>query len=45
MFNKPFKSSGVLVIDNTLKATFLVLILIVTNLALIIININIFNYY
>ena len=44
MFNKPFKSSGVLVIDNTLKATFLVLILIVTNLALIINKLSCLNF-
>ena len=44
MFSKPFKSSGVLVVDNTLKSTFLVLILLITNLALIINKIKSLNF-
>lgn len=44
MFEKPFKSSGIIVIDNTLKLTFLMLILLVTNLAVVLNKIRSLNF-
>lgn len=44
MFERPFKSSGIMVIDNTLKVTFLVLVLLVTNLAAILNKVRSFNF-
>lgn len=44
MFKKPFKSSGVLVVDNTLKSTLFVLILFITNLAVILSKIRDLNF-
>lgn len=44
MFKKPIKSSGIIVIDNTLKLTFLVLVLLVTNLAVILNKIRSLNF-
>ena len=44
MFEKPFKSSGVIVIDNTLKLTFVVLVLLVTNLAVVLNKIRSLNF-
>lgn len=44
MFNKPFKSSGIIVVDNTIKLTFVVLILLVTNLAAFLNKIRSLNF-
>ncbi|MDD3303902.1 MAG: PH domain-containing protein [Clostridia bacterium] len=44
MFNKPFKSTFVGVIDNTLKMTWLATVLIITNFAIIVNKINELNH-
>lgn len=43
MFNKPFKSTFIGVIDNTLRMTWLATVLIITNFAIIVNKINEFN--
>lgn len=44
MFKKPFKSSGIIVIDNTLKLTFVVLVLLITNLAVVLNKVRSLNF-
>lgn len=44
MFEKPIKSSGIMVIDNTLKLTFVIVILLVTNLAVVLNKVRSLNF-
>lgn len=44
MFHKPFQSSKVIILDNTLKSTWLVLVLIMTNIAVIINKMKSLNF-
>ena len=44
MFEKPIKSSGIMVIDNTLKLTFVIVILLVTNLAIVLNKVRSLNF-
>ena len=44
MFEKPIKSSGIMVIDDTLKLTFVIVILLVTNLAVVLNKVRSLNF-